>query len=439
VRTQPNAGLTSGSRDKILAIALIAITIVLGLAATRILDPGAERPSLFWLSNLVGPVTESMLHGQGMTSCTTAMGTPGNPICFHAGRMPMASLVVLLGYELLGNSVHSVTILKTLLFLLPIQACIWLVCIRLPAAPFRRWLTLLLLVAPFGISAFLADVVNLQVEEGYSYSLLAVAFAMILWKPGGSAASGWLRPIAFALALDGVYLSKSSMALAVALLALCYLVQEKRWPARVAVFFILLAAPVGWALVQHHNSGRYSLGTSLDGINLHKANNPTFLAHYPPTHGSDLDEFDDRLNAGLHFDDEWTFNDYHTRTAVEYIKTHPRETLEGDLRKLGVAFLALHKVGSSESIGIMLVLETAGFFLFRLIQWAAILASLFYIVHSGNGGNKRAAAWSFLALLVGVVTPYLLGFVYTRHVSVLLYPAVLLCCRYLEGPGLLER
>jgi hypothetical protein len=30
------------------------------------------------------------------------MGTPGNPVCFHAGRMPMASLVMALGIRLLA-------------------------------------------------------------------------------------------------------------------------------------------------------------------------------------------------------------------------------------------------------------------------------------------------------------------------------------------------
>ncbi len=48
----------------------------------------------------------------------------------------------------------------------------------------------------------------------------------------------------------------------------------------------LMAAPVGWATWQHHASGRYSLGTSIDGINLHKGNDAVFLEHYPPRTGT---------------------------------------------------------------------------------------------------------------------------------------------------------
>jgi len=37
-------------------------------------------------------------------------------------------------------------------------------------------------------------------------------------------------------------------------------------------------------------------------------------------------------------------------------------------------------------------------------------------------------------LLVGVAAlPYVVGFAYTRHVSVLIYPSVLVCCRMLDG------
>ena len=73
------------------------------------------------------------------------------------------------------------------------------------------------------------------------------------------------------------------------------------------------------------------MGTSFDGINLHKGNNAGFLEHYPPAHGDSMDWYDFELNRGLYFGDEWSFNDYHRRAALDYLRTHPRETLEGDL------------------------------------------------------------------------------------------------------------
>ncbi len=47
--------------------------------------------------------------------------------------------------------------------------------------------------------------------------------------------------------------------------------------------------------------------------------------------------------------------------------------------------------------------------------------------------DAGADAGMFL-LLVGVAAlPYVVGFAYTRHVSVLIYPSVLVCCRMLDG------
>ena len=103
------------------------------------------------------------------------------------------------------------------------------------------------------------------------------------------------------------------MVAAVAVLTVCYLVLEKAWGRRLLVTGLVMLAPVGWALHQHHASGRYSVGTSLDGINLHKANHAEFLQLYPPAKGGTLDEHDKDLNAGMRFGDEWSFNDYHAR------------------------------------------------------------------------------------------------------------------------------
>ncbi len=397
----------------------ITVAVSLAVAVRRPMQP------LFELGNLVGPTTESLLHGGGLTACTEAMGTPGNPICFHAGRMPMASVVVGAGIRIFGSSVRRVVVFKTLLFLLPIEGAIWLVWAR----GVRRWLVWGLLVAPFGMPAFLADVVNLQVEEGYSYSLLALAVGMLLFRESG-ARWAWGRAVLFAVAVDGVYLAKSSMVAAVAVLTVSYLVLEKAWGRRLLVTGLVMLAPVGWALHQHHASGRYSVGTSLDGVNLHKANHAEFLQLYPPPGGGTLDEHDKDLNAGMRFGDEWSFNDYHARAAVEYLRTHPRETFEGDLRKLWVIFVSVRKSGSGENQGGMLVAETVGMVGFRLMLWAAMLGAVWVVVQPVRDGD-RGAGLIFLGLVGAVALPYVVGFAYTRHVSVLIYPAALMCCRLL--------
>src|SRR6202011_1955951 len=125
------------------------------------------------------------------------------------------------------------------------------------------------------------------------------------------------------------YLAKSAMAPAVIVLLLAYLLTNRRTGPRVLVLLLVMAAPVGWALRQRHASGRYSIGTSFDGINLHKSNNPQFLERYPPPPRETLDHFDPELNRGLHFDDEWSYNDYHQKAALEFLRSHPRATLQG--------------------------------------------------------------------------------------------------------------
>ena len=96
------------------------------------------------------------------------------------------------------------------LLLLPVGLCIYLVWRCLPRSGGRRlWLALLLL-APFAMTAFLADVTNILVDEGYLYSFLAVAVALLFFDVQVRLAmSEWSRAMLFAVAVDGVYLSKS--------------------------------------------------------------------------------------------------------------------------------------------------------------------------------------------------------------------------------------
>jgi hypothetical protein len=416
-----------------LLVFLLLVPIVLGLGAVLVFAHGAAKPSLFFLANLVGPTTQSLMHGDGLTVCTDAMGTPVSDFCFHAARMPFASVVVALGVGLFGDHFLAVNLFKAVLLLLPLELAIYLVWRRMPRSGPRRIATALLLLAPFAITAFLADVVNMQVEEGYSYSLLALAVAVLFFAVESGPTASLSYAVVFALAVDGVYLAKSSMIFVAFVLLLSYFLLERRrtfWP---LVLLLVAAAPTGWALHQQHVSGRYTFGTSLDGINLHKANNPESFAHYPPPPGDTLDRYDSGLSSGHRFTSEWDFNDFHKKAGFAYMQSHPGETFRGDLRKLYVIFISLQKYGSSKSQGVLRYAETSGLLLFHLLLWAAIAAAVFCLIRpAGQDRSRRLIGAVFLALIAACIFPYLLGFVYTRHVSVLIYPAVLMCCRMLQ-------
>jgi hypothetical protein len=349
--------------------------------------------------------------------------------------MPMASLVVALGIRLFGNHPLPVDILKTLLFLAPLELAICLAWLRRPCSPARQFGYALLLLLPFSLMPFMADVINMQVEEGYSYSMLALAMAVLFFAIRPGKAGSLVSVFMFAVALDGLYLAKSSMAPAVVALAFGYLLLEHRVAARAVVLALAIAAPTGWALHQHHASGRYSIGTSLDGINLHKSNNPAFLDRYPPPPGDTLDRYDDELNRGQHFNDEWTFNDFHQHAAVAYLRSHPRETLVGDIRKFNVLFFSIRKYGSAEPSGLMAKAETAGLLVFRILFWTAIAGSLYWIFRPARGQSDarllRLTSGIFVVVVAACALPYLAGFAYTRHASILIYPSALMCCRML--------
>ena len=425
-----------GVKGQRLFFVLLLVSFLISLLAVVQFDRSSARQSLLDLTNLVGPTTASLLQGHGMTACTVLLGTPGDPICFHGGRMPVPTLVVAGGIRLLGDRFVPVAVLKTLLLLLPLEGAIYVTCM---GAQLRRreWVIGLFLLTPFGITAFLANVVNLQVEEGYTYSFMALLTALVLFRNGRET---WLRSnglgeaVVFGIAVCGLYLSKSSMAPAAAVLTMAYLLRVRRTEARVIAAALALAAPFGWAVHQHHATGRFSLGTSIDGLNLRKGNDPGFLDRYPPAPGETLDGYDTVLNEGRHFNDEWSFDDFHRYAAIAYIGEHPELTARGDVRKLEMIFVSVRKYGSGASHGAMLAIELLGMAVFRLLFWAAIVASA-----AGLVSRWRDLRWEgafFLLLLGAVALPYVIGFAYTRHVSVLIYPSVLMCCRALGGAEL---
>jgi len=426
--------MDEAKRDRRLLWTLLLLPVVMSLIALWSLDHEKVHKPLFSMTNMVGQTTQSLLAGEGLTVCTEDMGTRGNPICFHAARMPMTALVVGSGMLLLGDRYLLVACFKMLLLLVPIELAIYLVWRCLPRSGWHRLMVILLLLVPFVMTAFLADVTNIVVEEGYSYSFLAGAVALLLfgWRVR-PALSGLSRAVVFAVALDGLYLSKSGMLPGVIVLLVGFMLVEKSVALRWLVVALVAAAPIGWALHQHHASGRYSAGTSLDGINLHKGNNAGFLEHYPPPHGDSLDWYDFELGRGLHFGDEWSFNDYHQRAALDYLLTHPRETFEGDLRKIDVLFFSVEKYGSTASHGVRRVVEDAGMVAFRLMLWAALLCAIYLLFRARDpdGGSLRLASGLFLAVVAACSLPFLAGFAYTRHVSILIYPAALFCCRVL--------
>jgi hypothetical protein len=421
---------------------LLIVPLILSLAALWTLDHAKANKPIFSMTNMVGPEVQSLLEGRGLTVCTEDMGTRNNPICFHSARMPMTAWIVALGMRLFGDHYLWVACFKTLLLLLPLTLAIYLVWKNLPHSRNGKRLVVLLLLAPFLMTPFLADVTNMLVEEGFSYSFLALAVALLFFAwPSRTATIGTnhnlLAALLFAVSAAALYLSKSGMLPLVLVLVVGFLLTEQRTRLRLLVVILVAAAPTGWALYQHHVGGRFSIGTSFDGINLHKGNNSAFLQHYPPTRGNSMDWYDFELHRGLYFPDEWTFNDYHQQAALSYLLAHPRQTFHGDLRKLYVIFFSIEKYGGAATFGATRALEDAGLVLFRFMLWFAIVYAVYLLLRARQPHQKslRIASAIFLAMVAAATLPFLAGFAYTRHVSILIYPTALFCCRILCEPS----
>ena len=107
------------------------------------------------------------------------------------------------------------------------------------------------LALPLFVPAFLADAVNLQVEEGFAFAFLACAFTLVAIGPPAGTRALLGYTISIAAALDLLYLSKSSMILVVVLFLGFGLLHNVAAWSRVLLLLLVMAAPIGWAMRQH--------------------------------------------------------------------------------------------------------------------------------------------------------------------------------------------
>lgn len=405
--------------------ALILCSIALG-AATLIFKYADSERSVFTAPNFVGPTAQSLIAGRGLEVCSEAMGTEGNPICFHSARMPVGTLVLAAATELFGDDVKRVAIFKGLLCLIPLWAALAVVLRQRGQNKTYLVACSLLLLTPLLMPLYFTSVLNLAVEEGYMLGFIALAVALLVF-PLPSSIFAW--GVLASLTLAAIYLTKSSMLAAVLVLLAGFFVRAPDWRIRVLIVGLFALAPVSWAAIQHDASGRYTLGTSLDGINLHKGNNAAFLDRYPPHDDTNLDQYDNDLNRGHFFKDEWTFNDFHMKAGLDFARENIGATLQGVLKKTDVMFFSLNHYGGA---GYGAVFETIIFLnmiAFRLLLWGGIAISAFAAATDKSIG--RIAGVSFLLFVAAYALPYIAGFAYTRHVMVLAMPAMIVICRAL--------
>jgi hypothetical protein len=407
---------------------LVAISTLLCMVVHAWWNQRHIGDSVFGLANLVGPSANSLVAHGDLYVNLGPMGFDG--IGAYGARMPLVPALLAALSLMLGTAdIFPIGFAKILVTQLPIAFTCFMVLRRVAVT--RRALCSMILLLPFLSTPVIANVVSMQVEEGYAYGLIAMTFAMLAFAPRhtdkvSSRAPPWYHVLGFAVAMCMVYLTKSSYAL------FCFgLCGAYAWINRSAMFrglvplFALCLTLAGWGTYQLRESGQFHIGTSLDGINLHKGNNTQFLDRYPPPPGSSLDEFDRQLNLGQVFTNEWAFDKYHKEQAIEFIKQHPAATTEAFGRKVYQYFFSLQKIGSSDASGWRYYWEQASLVIFRAANLGAMSLAIFSVLSRRTNQIRRTLAWLYLCTCAFVAAPYLIGFAYTRHASVLFIPTAI--------------
>ena len=411
-------------------ILIAAATLITVMALGR----GARSLTAFDISDLQGLQVKNWVTGHGFGFNGALFTGSDNPMWMRCARMPLPIWTIAGLRIVFGSGLIAVNVAKAILWSLPLIVMFALVqrdCRRCLSsrAKWAVWGALLLVSL---LPVVLINLATMTAEEGYIASPIALATTMLLfprsWLPGARNGRAMLAALLFGTLIAGIYLSKSSMLpLAVLMLPALGAVTRNFRPMVFAVIPLALAVLCWGAWTAAAEGGRFAVGTSLDGYNLHKGNNPTFLEHYPPPPNMNIDPFYADIGAGHHYTSEWDFDAGQARDAIQYMKTHPRATIVAMGRKLDVLLFSLTKVGPG-AIRNPLVewTERASRVIAQLVLWAAFVVAAWQCI---RWRPSSLAAALFLLIAAAACLPYVVGFALSRHASILYLPAIIYLIR----------
>jgi hypothetical protein len=324
----------------------------------------------------------------------------------YACRMPVIP-VLQAASSRLSPKMATFLVLKNLLFW-PLWAFAFLRLKRHYRIP-DKWASvavLLLLLAPYNLN--IAGWVD--VEEGFLFALIALAFSLLLTL------EGTLSALSLGLTLAATYLTKSSMFPLCMVVSIWIVIRYWRNPRVVAIPILSMALAVfGWGIYVHAVSGVFAFGadtSSWNGWNFYKGNNPWAYSLYPRVSLDTLDS-EDRTHGLLPFvpiHSEWELSHAQFALARTYIREHPGSILQMDLKKL---FVACCDVKESPE-------KTEGHTRIAIVLSNAVshltLACVFLLVIA-NVVRRQVSQAEILAVLLtfAYLLPYFAGFLYMRH------------------------
>jgi len=408
----------------------VFVSVCVSLAVATFYYRHEVRTNVFHLANYLGPVTYGLA-----TTGKMVMFRSGPPyvgtVPFYGARMPFPVYLVFALSKVFGSKFLLIKLAKTLLLLIPLHVAVWISLASSSQA--KRAAVLCFVSLPFIIPSFLLISTSLQVEEGYFYSFLAVAFALVIYERQRLLPPWWVA-IAFVCAVDLVYLTKSSMRLTCLCLIAAMLIRQSSRSMRIFIVAATMIAPIAWGSYLSSTSGRFSIGSSVDGFNFHKGNYPQFIDRYPPIGDGNLDQWDGTLTASAPIHSEWEDNDDHMTQGLLFLH-NPQALSKAFVAKVVVFFFSLEDVGTGHRNDIYAKVSLVNMALFRLLLLGAIVWSMANLIRR----RERFASLCFLSVVLATAAPYVIGFALTRHATVLIFPSALALAYYSSRGALHNR
>ncbi|QAY96919.1 hypothetical protein CWB41_15230 [Methylovirgula ligni] len=420
---------------------LVVLMAVLKLVAVWFFVPAAR--TTFDLGFGFDPYVRSLVAGRGYVSC-------GSGSCDVASRMPGLPLF-LAALAPLTTSLRIVDAIKVLLLSLLVYLAVRGIDRRLAVR--HCWqvgiyiaLGLFLVLSPNLIKHASAA----YYEEGYVLELLAITAVCLFFVAVAPREASAGRYVAAIAAASVCYLFKSSLILvwgAVALLIVVFALTSGRRALAAGLVAVALIAPAGWLAHNAIESHRLSFMSSTDGENMYRGWNTYTLVLYPhcsldmlfdpvtTCEGEAITSPHEPGRAG--FKTEWAWNDAYKTRATEWIRQNPGAALKTFAVKAYEVLLSpqlvpyRNYVPAPDGSHLIELPRSRGeadvgslwLALGRLIEIFAFGASLYLLIR-GDSAARRVALAS-LALGVCYATPYILGFGYERHFSILIMLAAL--------------
>ena len=395
----------------LLSIVLVLIPFALAFHSLR----GITEASLFEVKTGVGPFVRSIMVQGRYVACLPPSGPVTNELCYYTLRLPFVPYFIaalgsvsknLVLVHALKSAIFCTSVLGYLLFVIRRERGISLPRIAVLGA---------FLLIPY---VFLLSH-DLSYEEGYLTAMFP-AIVALAWLGNKN-----LHAVVLGLVCAAAALTKSSVFPAILLCAgVAYFRFRRAGVSRLAAMAPLAAVVLGlagWATFSWSHTGVWAAGSkmsSMNGLNLYHGHTRLFAEIYPQT---SLDLIEDRDLTEIPrttYRSEWEVNDAYVNFAKRYMAEHPLQTAKDTLTKVWVA------LGSFTADGATLAEQAARKSRLRpttvavrlIVSGSLILALLTLFAKRGSAYfSLRPLSSFYLVFSVIYLLPYIVGFIYPRH------------------------